>query len=136
MLTKKTILKKLRNKKYIISTKLFLFLVLFLIIYVFENSNLSENLFSKKHAIEFLKNFYLEDLNNINYNFTNNNAPNISVIIPLFNCQNSIENSIKSIQLQTFTNYEIILINDFSMDNTSNIINSLKEKDSRIKIIN
>jgi glycosyltransferase involved in cell wall biosynthesis len=135
-LTKKTILKKLRNKKYIISTKLLLFLVLFLIIYVFENSNLSENLFSKKHAIEYLKNFYLEDLNNINYNFTNNNAPNISVIIPLFNCQNSIENSIKSIQLQTFTNYEIILINDFSMDNTSNIINSLKEKDSRIKIIN
>ena len=97
---------------------------------------MSVNLFSKKHAIEYLKNFYLEDLNNINYNFTNNNAPNISVIIPLFNCQNSIENSIKSIQLQTFTNYEIILINDFSMDNTSNIINSLKEKDSRIKIIN
>ena len=107
------------------------------IIYAFENCNLSEKLFSKKYAIEFIKNFLLEDLNNINnLNFTINNSPNISIIIPLYNCQNSIENSIKSIQYQTFSNYEIILINDFSKDNTSNIINYLKSRDSRIKIIN
>ena len=44
--------------------------------------------------------------------------------------------SILSIQLQYFQNYEIILINDYSNDNTSNIVNKIKEKDSRIKIIN
>ena len=136
LLNSKYILKKLKNKECLISLKILLFLLLLLIIYVFKNSNLSEKLFSKKHAIEFIKNFLLEDLNNINCNFTINNSPNISVIIPLYNCQNSIENSIKSIQNQTFRNYEIILINDFSKDNTSNIINYLKSKDSRIKIIN
>ena len=132
----KNILYKLRDKKYLNYRKLLLFLLLLFIIYIFENCNLSEKLFSKKYAIEFLKNFLLDDLNNINLNFTINNPPNISIIIPLYNCKNSIEKSIKSIQYQTFSNYEIILINDFSNDNTSNIINYLKSRDSRIKIIN
>ena len=132
----KNILYKLRDKKYLNYRKLLLFLLLLFIIYAFENCNLSEKLYSKKYAIEFLKNFLLEDLNNINLNFTINNPPNISIIIPLYNCKNSIEKSIKSIQYQTFSNYEIILINDFSNDNTSNIINYLKSRDSRIKIIN
>ena len=132
----KNILYKLRDKKYLNYRKLLLFLVILFIIYAFENCNLSEKLYSKKYAIEFLKNFLLEDLNNINLNFTINNSPNISIIIPLYNCKNSIEKSIQSIQYQTFSNYEIILINDFSNDNTSNIINYLKSRDSRIKIIN
>ena len=132
----KNILYKLGDKKYLNYRKLLLFLLLLFIIYIFENCNLSEKLFSKKYAIEFLKNFLLDDLNNINLNFTINNPPNISIIIPLYNCKNSIEKSIKSIQYQTFSNYEIILINDFSNDNTSNIINYLKSRDSRIKIIN
>ena len=62
VLTCKYILKKLKNKKCLISLKILLFLLLLLIIYVFKNSNLSEKLFSKKHAIEFIKNFLLEDL--------------------------------------------------------------------------
>ena len=62
-----------------------------------------------------------------------NEYPNINIIIPLYNCQNSIYLSISSI---LFKNFEIILINDYSKDNTSEIINELKEKDSRIKIIN
>ena len=132
----RNILEKLRKKKYLNYLKLLLLLLLMLIIYAFENCNLSEKSFSKKYAIEFIKNFLLEGLNNINLNFTINNAPNISIIIPLYNCQNSIENTIKSIQYQTFSNYEIILINDFSKDNTSSIINYLKARDSRIKIIN
>ena len=57
----KKILYKLRNNKYL---KLLLLLLLLFIIYAFENCNLSEKLFSKKYAIEFIKNFLLEDLNN------------------------------------------------------------------------
>ena len=44
--------------------------------------------------------------------------------------------SIQSIYEQNFKNYEIILINDYSRDNTSKIINIMKRRDSRIKIIN
>ncbi len=62
VLYNKNILKKLWNSKYLKSLKLLLLLLLLLIIYVFENSNLSNKLFSKKHAIEFIKNFLLEDL--------------------------------------------------------------------------
>ena len=75
-------------------------------------------------------------MNNIEFIPSINYIPNISVIIPLYNCQSSIEITIKSIEMQYFKNYEIILVNDYSKDNTSQIVNKLKKKDLRIKIIN
>ena len=62
--------------------------------------------------------------------------PILSVVIPAFNCEKTINTTIKSIQYQNFTDYEIILINDFSKDNTSDIIHIKKKKDTRIRIIN
>lgn len=59
----------------------------------------------------------------------------ISVIIPIYNCQDTIEYSIYSIKNQNFDDYEIVLINDFSNDNSKTIIENLRKKDSRIKII-
>ena len=61
--------------------------------------------------------------------------PNISIIIPLYNCQSSIKEVIESIQCQNFFYYEIILVDDFSVDNTSIIIDSLQKIDKRIIII-
>ena len=61
--------------------------------------------------------------------------PKISAIIPVYNSEKTIYSSICSIQNQNYTNFEIILIDDFSNDNSSKIINYLKEKDERIKII-
>ena len=63
-------------------------------------------------------------------------SPKISVIIPIYNCQNTILLSLTSIQNQNNSDFEIILINDYSNDNSSIIINKLKNKDNRIKIIN
>jgi glycosyltransferase involved in cell wall biosynthesis len=62
--------------------------------------------------------------------------PKISVIIPVYNCQNSIQISLKSIQYQKMDEYEIILVNDFSKDNSLEIIQKLQKYDKRIKIIN
>ena len=62
--------------------------------------------------------------------------PKISVIIPLYNCQKTINQSIYSIQYQNLSYFEIILINDFSKDNTSKIIKHFQQNDKRIKIIN
>lgn len=54
----------------------------------------------------------------------------------MYNCQNTIKNTIHSIQNQNLIEIEIILINDFSKDNTLKITKNLKVEDSRIKIIN
>ena len=62
--------------------------------------------------------------------------PKISVIIPIYNCQNSIKYTIASIQNQILSDYEIILINDYSKDNSEMIIENIRKKDSRIIIIN
>ena len=75
-------------------------------------------------------------------NLVNNNKyklieiPKASVIIPLYNCQETIIPAINSIQYQNMTQFEIILINDFSSDNTSYIVENLQKNDQRIKIIN
>ena len=54
----------------------------------------------------------------------------------MYNCQRTIKRVIRSIQNQNMTEIEIILINDFSLDNTLNIVEQIKIADSRIKIIN
>ena len=70
-----------------------------------------------------------------NFNFFPE-SPIFSIIIPLFNCEKTILFPIISVQNQNISNFEIILINDFSHDNTSEIVEKLKTKDKRIKIIN
>ena len=54
-------------------------------------------------------------------------APKISVILPVFNGQEYLYDSIKSILNQTFENFELLIINDGSTDNSSNVINSFDD---------
>ena len=73
----------------------------------------------------------------IKYNFNEEiNNPKISVIIPIYNCENTIKIVISSIQNQNISDFEIILVNDFSKDNSLKIIKGLSLEDSRIKILN
>lgn len=62
--------------------------------------------------------------------------PIISVVIPSYNSEKFISKCLTSILKQTFKNFEIIVINDFSSDNSLNIIKKFQEKDKRVKIIN
>ena len=64
----------------------------------------------------------------------NYSKPKISVIMPVFNAELFLKKSIDSILNQTIDNFEFIIINDGSTDNTLNIIKSYNDK--RIKIIN
>lgn len=61
--------------------------------------------------------------------------PKISVIVPIYNAEKDIERCIASIYAQTFTDYEIILVNDGSNDNSASICKNYKEKDDRITFI-
>ena len=61
------------------------------------------------------------------------NKPLISIIIPVYNCEKTIETAIDSIINQTYKNLEIIVVDDNSTDNTYEIVTGLK--DERIKLI-
>lgn len=58
--------------------------------------------------------------------------PLISVIIPVYNGENTIKKTIESVLSQTLPDFELIVINDGSQDATSEIVNSIN--DSRIQI--
>lgn len=65
----------------------------------------------------------------------NEKCPLISVIIPCYNVGKYVEKCIRSIMDQSYANLEIIPVNDGSKDDTPQILDSLAQEDSRIKII-
>lgn len=61
--------------------------------------------------------------------------PAISIIIPAYNVQDWIRRAIGSLQSQTFTDYEVLVVDDGSLDGTSDICDELAEHDARIRVI-
>ena len=62
--------------------------------------------------------------------------PKISIVMPAFNAEKFIQTSIESIISQTYQNFELLIINDGSSDNTLEIIEKFKKQDERIILIN
>lgn len=60
-------------------------------------------------------------------------TPVISIIIPVYNGEKYLKDCINSIEQQTFSNYEVIFVNDGSTDNSLTIIERAKSKDERIQ---
>ena len=61
--------------------------------------------------------------------------PAISVIVPVYKAEKYIQRCVESIISQTFTNFELILVNDGSPDNSGLICDEYSRKDPRIKVI-
>ena len=61
-------------------------------------------------------------------------APLVSIIMPAFNREKFIAEAIKSVLAQSFTNYELIVIDDGSTDRTLSVTNQFKS-DPRIKLV-
>ncbi len=59
----------------------------------------------------------------------------VSVILDNYNYEKYIEKAIESVLLQTYTDFELIIVDDGSTDNSSMIIEKCAKKDSRIKVI-
>ena len=59
----------------------------------------------------------------------------ISIIVPVFNVEDYIETCVNSILSQTYTKFEIILVNDGSTDKSGEICNQFTLKDRRVKVI-
>lgn len=61
--------------------------------------------------------------------------PKLSIIVPMYNAENTVSECIESILNQEFREYELILVDDGSTDNTLNICKMYAEKDQRIIIV-
>lgn len=59
----------------------------------------------------------------------------ISVIIPVYNSAKYLDKLLNSIMTQTYGNYEVVIINDGSTDNSLEVINSISKNDNRINCI-
>ena len=58
----------------------------------------------------------------------------VSVIMPIYNCENELNRSISSVLNQTYSNIQLILIDDGSTDNSCQICEHYRKKDSRVEL--
>lgn len=62
-------------------------------------------------------------------------TPEITVVMPIYNCAPFLEEALASLLIQTYDNFEVLAINDGSTDNSLEILNKFAAYDSRIRII-
>ena len=65
-----------------------------------------------------------------------NDFPYLSICLSALNMEIYIKQNILSIINQSFQDFEIVIVNDFSKDNTESILTNIQSEDDRIKIIN
>ena len=116
------------KKKYLYN---FLIINLILLIifstFIISNDNIKYNNYIKN--CKKLKRFNITKI-------INNEAPYLSVCIPVYNMEKYLERCLLSIINQSFQNFEIIIVNDNSKDNSQKILQQFQLEDKRIKIIN
>ena len=59
----------------------------------------------------------------------------ISIIMPAYNAENTLEFAVRSVLAQTYRDFELIIINDCSKDKTLALANRLQKTDSRIRVL-
>ena len=102
---------------------------------IISNSNLTRK--EEKDIILLKGRKYLDKCLNSQDNIfhQNNEKPEITTIIPSYNCEKTINSAIYSVQYQNFTNFEIIIVDDFSNDKSKEIIKNIQLTDKRLKLI-
>ena len=63
-----------------------------------------------------------------------NNSSLVSIIVPVYNAEKFIKDTIKTVIDQTYENWELLLVNDCSTDKCVEIIKEYQQKDKRIKL--
>ena len=62
-------------------------------------------------------------------------TPTVSVIIPAYNAADYLESAIASVQAQTFSDFEIVVVNDGSKDRTKPLLDALATREPRLRVI-
>lgn len=58
----------------------------------------------------------------------------VSIVTPVFNASKSLKKTVTSVREQTFSDWELLLVDDYSQDNSSEIARDFAKQDSRIKV--
>ena len=126
----------MKPQKILISLVKLVILIIFLVTipfrhnkYIFENKLIRYIKINKKQIK--IKDYEQKLFNAIKFI----KKPKVSFISTVFNQENYLSNFIFSVQSQKLKEYELIFVDDFSSDNGIKIINKIKEKDERIKMI-
>ncbi len=59
----------------------------------------------------------------------------ITVLIPMFNASKTVKKCVRSVMAQTYTNLDIVVVDDGSKDNSYNIVDQLAKEDKRIRLL-
>ena len=70
-----------------------------------------------------------------NYVTTSNENPLFSIVLPTYNREKYLPRAICSVLAQNFTNFELIIIDDGSKDNTEKLVKKFADKDKRIRYV-
>lgn len=151
-------LKNKENKKYkkIYNVIITIFVLIFFHQYEIHRCNsldktmLKIKQFENSYSKSFINNFFMKtdieesikyreiNENNIlidHYIYQGNEEPDISVIITVYNQANCFYKVLRSVQNQSLKNIEIIIIDDCSLDNTTEVIENYMKEDKRIKYL-
>ena len=147
------VIKIVDNNNNLKVTLIISLIILFIIlkIYIRNKYNEDENINPDYHDIYFEEKFdsYIDAFNK-SKDFINNNINgillnitkiqltkklNVSIVIPCLNCKKYILSFFRLIQNQDFSNFEIIIVNDASTDDTLLYIEELQKEDQRITIL-
>lgn len=63
-------------------------------------------------------------------------TPTLTIIMAAYNAEKTIKTAIESVLAQTYTDWELIVVNDSSKDKTQTIVSEIAARDSRIRLIN
>ena len=101
---------------------------------VFMRPRLSQNKLIQYDPWQSVSNFKDEKIEDFitSYAKSNKKTPEISVLISAYNAEKHLAIALESIKRQSFKNFEVVIIDDKSTDNTLNIINS--HRDDRFKV--
>ena len=66
---------------------------------------------------------------------TTKNRPLVSVIMPAYNAEEFLEEAIASVQAQTVTDWELLVIDDCSRDRTAEMVEAIAREDPRVKLL-
>ena len=119
------------NYCFILKDLIYCFIIITIIYLLVKKPNLY-NIRIYKHYITMCKKM----IKLYPYEGENNEKPFFSICIPVYNMEKYIETSIISVLNQSFRDFEILIINDYSLDNSEKIIKNLQNDNHKIKLIN
>ena len=91
-----------------------------------------EACYTWEHAIKAHDSLYRDVINDLEDFATK--APKVSIVVPCYNLAKYLPDTIKSLQAQTMTDWEVTIVDDASTDNTQEVAHELARHDKRISV--